>query len=84
MEENRKKKTALWIAIAAILLLLIGVVVYMIWEKPPEVTEVVSEPTEIVPEEEPTPTPEPTPAPMPAGTAFDTSRQDGGYPLLLA
>ena len=43
MEENRKKKTALWIAIAAILLLLIGVVIYMIWEKPPEVTEAVEE-----------------------------------------
>ena len=83
MEENRKKKTALWIAIAAILLLLIGVVVYMIWEKPPEVTEVVSEPTEIVPEEEPTPTPEPTPEPMPEGTAFENSRQDGVYTFLL-
>lgn len=83
MEENRKKKTALWIAIAAILLLLIGVVIYMIWEKPPEVTEAVSEPTEIVPEEEPTPTPEPTPEPMPEGTAFENSRQDGVYTFLL-
>ena len=67
-------------AVAALLLLLVGA--YFLWERPPAIQEPEPSPT-------PTPTPEatpeasPTPEPMPEGEAFDTTRQDGIYTILL-
>ncbi len=62
-------------------LMIAAVLVYSLWEKPPEIVteEPVSE-TPVIPEE----TTAPTPEPMPEGTAFDSGRQDGVYTILLA
>ena len=78
------KKTILWSVIGGIaILLLIGTAAYFLWEKPPEIPEEtpVVEDTVIV--TEPTPEPTPTPEPMPEGTAFENSRKDGVYTMLL-
>ena len=72
------------IVLAIAVILAAAICAYMIWERPPELPAPTPEP---VPETTPTPspeaTPEPTPEPMPDGTAFETSRQDGVYTMLL-
>ena len=82
MHVKKRKHTALWIVLAVAALMLAALVVYMIWERPPELPE-EPEVTETVIEIEPTPEPTPTPEPMPEGTKYENSRQDGVYTVLL-
>ena len=81
----RKKKkfkyTILTILAALAIMLLGGLIAYLSWEKPPEVPEVPEQ--EPIAEETYEIEPEPTPEPMPEGSAFDNSRQDGIYTVLL-
>ena len=84
MAEKRKKTIRILLA-AAVLVLLIALAAYFLWERPPEIAETPAEPepeaepAEIIVEAVPTPTPEP----MPEGEAFETGRQNGVYTILL-
>lgn len=79
------KKKLIYIVLAVIAALAImlagGLIAYLSWEEPPELPP-SPQPVLIV-EETPEPEPTPTPEPMPEGTAFENSRRDGIYTVLL-
>ena len=77
-DENKSRILRLLAVIAAGLLLFSTVVtvIYMSWERPPEVETVMT-----VPETE---APTPTPETMTEGKAISTEREDGVYTILLA
>lgn len=77
-DENKSRILRLLAVIAAGLLLFSTVVtvIYMSWEKPPEV-ESVKTVSQTMP-------PEPTPETMAEGKAISTEREDGVYTILLA
>lgn len=81
-DEKKPKKIRILAAVlgglAAVLLVLYCA--YRVWERPPEI-EATPEPTAAPTAAAPSPTP--TMEPMPEGLAFDTSRQDGVYTVLL-
>ena len=89
-KENRTGRTVISILIMIVLLAAAGGLVYLRWERPPEIEmiyaeaaepEAISEPTEEPVEVTPTPTPEPTPIPtptpepLPDGAPLDLSGQ---------
>ena len=87
-KENRAGRTVLTVICLIVVLAAAAGLVYLRWEKPPEMMraeaaepEVTPEPTEepvhAAPAPTPVPTPEPTPTPepMPDGTPFDLSGQ---------
>ena len=82
--QDEKKRKRIRIAIMVLgglgLALLTLYCALRIWERPPEVA--APEPTE-APALSATPAPTPTMEPMPEGLAYDTSRQDGVYTVLL-
>ena len=87
MHIKKKKLNMGMIAAVACALVLILVIGYTIWEKPPAIQEEpVPTPTPVptvTPKPAPTPAPTPTPEPLPEGEAFATERQDGVYTILL-
>ena len=89
-KENRTGRTVISILIMIVLLAAAGGLVYLRWERPPEIEmiyaeaaepEAISEPTEEpvevtpAPTPEPTPIPTPTPEPLPDGAPLDLSGQ---------
>ncbi len=89
-KENRTGRTVISILILIVLLAAAGGLVYLRWERPPEIEmfyaeaaepEAISEPTEEpvevtpAPTPEPTPIPTPTPEPLPDGAPLDLSGQ---------
>ena len=87
MKKKNKALTVLLIIIGGVLIMALGgLAAYLMWEKPPELPaqpEEVELIIEATPEPTATPEPEPTPEPMPEGTAFENSRKDGVYTMLL-
>ena len=87
MHVKKKKLNMGMIAAVACALVLILVIGYTIWEKPPAIQEEpVPTPTPVptvTPKPAATPAPTPTPEPLPEGEAFATERQDGVYTILL-
>ena len=87
MKKKNKALTVLLIIMGGLLIMALGgLAAYLMWEKPPELPaqpEEVELIIEATPEPTATPEPEPTPEPMPEGTAFENSRKDGVYTILL-
>ncbi|MCR5576413.1 MAG: LCP family protein [Oscillospiraceae bacterium] len=83
MDRKKRIKPTLMIAGGAAALALGALSLYMLWEKPPETapqTKVQAQTAQAAPaEKRRAATPEPD-----RGTAFDTSRQDGVYTVLIA
>lgn len=89
MKKKNKLVTILLLILGGLLIMAIGgAAAYLMWEKPPALpvkTEEAAPAVEATPSTEPEPTvePTPTPEPMPEGTAFENSRKDGVYTMLL-
>ena len=82
MRQKKKKRTVPLICLGVLVLLLAaGAIGYFIWEKPP--VQETPQPEETMLIIETTPEPTPTPEPMPEGSAFENSRMDGVYTMLL-
>ena len=87
MKTKKKVITILLFVIGGLVIMALGgLAAYLMWEKPPalpEQPEAVTPVIEATPEPTVTPEPTPTPEPMPEGTAFENSRKDGVYTMLL-
>ena len=87
MKRNNKMIMVLLLVLGGLLIMALGGgIAYLLWEKPPALPakqEEVTPAVEAAPSAEPTAEPTPTPEPMPEGTAFENSRKDGVYTMLL-